>query len=185
MTDSFLRELVKSEVYGKGNFFTAGRGIVILKDIKIFKSSKSDSGGDPYTEVAEFLVKESHKTAPDVEPNAVGSLASVIFKLTAGKSPKSQRSSAQKLHFAILGAGAEALPEDKLVAAMSALLRPFPDDNPLKGRTDPAKPCPAKGLQVAYDTYKSTGDGRYYPNFYAIDTSPAQLQENLALLAGK
>lgn len=178
----FIKQLAKAQVFSNtSNRFTAGKGILIVKDVKIFKASKP--GGDPFTEAAEFQVKKSQATVDGISPNLPGTTVSSIFTLSQGKNIGSQQSSAQKLHFAILGPSAATITPEQLGEALTSLLRPFPDGNVLAGRTDPAKPCPARGLQVAYETYKGK-DGKYYPNFFAVDTSEAELAENLKLLAG-
>lgn len=179
----FIKQLAKAQVFNNvANRFQAGKGVLIVKEVKIFKATKP--GGDPFTEVGEFVVKTSQPTVDGISPNVPGSTVSSIFTLSQGKNIGSQQSSAQKLHFAILGAGTDALSDDKKAEALTTLLRPLPDNNPLAGRTDPAKPCPARGYQVGYETYKGK-DGNYYPNFFAVETSEAELKANLAILDGK
>ncbi len=179
----FLKQLAGAKVFSNvGNRFQAGKGLLIVNDLKIFKGNKP--GSDPFTEAAEFVVKKSQPTVEGVAPNAVGSRVSTVFQLSQGKNVGSQQSSAQKLHFAVLGANPDSMTEAQKIEALTTLLRPFPEGNVLAGRTDPSKPCPAKGYMVAYETYKGN-DGNYYPNFYAAETTPNELGENLAILAGK
>lgn len=183
MAEDFMSELANADRYSNGNRFRAGRGTLVVKEVKIFKSKKP--GGDPYSWVAEFLVKSSHSTVSGTEPNQAGTSVSTIQSLTRAKFPELAKSNALKAHMAILGPSAEALSKPELADRLKWLLRPGGPDQPkdLQGRTMPGTTCPARGYQVAYETVEGK-DGKHYPEFAAVDTTDAQLAENLKLLAG-
>lgn len=174
----FIKDLANADRYEKSKNFTGGAGVAVLNDVKVFKSTKD--GGDPFTWVKEVVIKSSRDNGEGV-PNAPGTKVGYMQKLTRATHPKSMKSNVLKAHLAILGPGSEALTPAQLEPVLAALLRPLPAGNPLAGRTDPSKPCPERGRQIAYDTYKGK-DGRFYPNFYAIPQTDADLAENLKLL---
>jgi hypothetical protein len=188
----FINDLANAQRFDSGNFFQPGRGVLIVKDVKVFASTKD--GGDPFTYAAEFLVKKSTNIVEGRPANAEGTSVSVIYKPTRSEYPKMQKSNIAKCNMAILGSyvGQEvtaSLAGPQLAQAISELLRPFPTGNPLAGRTDPSKPCPARGYQITYETIKGKKPGKdgrdaYYPEFSACTTSEAELAENLKLLAG-
>lgn len=172
---SFLDDLASAETYGAGNWFKAGRGIVIVKDVKLFKGEK-----DPQTYVAEFVVKSSQPTIKDVDPNAPGTTVSYPQKLTRAKFPKQSASNAKKCNLAVLGTEAEALSAADLKNEFSELMR----IDPATGYTKPGTVCPARGVEVAYETIRKQVNGEFmdFPNFSALPQTPDAIKANRAIL---
>jgi hypothetical protein len=172
---SFLDDMANAETWGSGNYFKAGKGRVIVKDVKLFKGE-----GDPRTYVVEFIVKSSEPIFKDEEPNAPGTSVSYIQKLTRAAYPKQSNSNAKSANLAILGPDAEVLSPADLKKEFEELMR-----LDAEGYTKPGTVCPARGIELAYETLRKTtrkGEEMDFPKFTHIPPTKESVAENLALL---
>jgi hypothetical protein len=179
----FLNEMASAETYASGNFFKPGRGVVVVKDVKLFRGTK-----DPKTFVAEFLVKSSEPTVEGTSPNAPGTSVSYVQKLTKSSFPKVALSNQKKCVLAILGPEAESLPWQKedgtlkgtLKGEMVELMRV----DPATGYTKPGSICEARGVEIAYETIAKDvkGETMHFPEFTHIPFNAETVKANRALL---
>jgi hypothetical protein len=178
----WLDEMAEASTSGGSNFFKDGRGRVIVKDVKVFKGYK-----DKYTYTLECVVKSAQSNTIDadgkpVPPNPVGQTVGYTQLLTKFESAKSN---AKKANVAILGPEAEALSPDKLKEEFNELMR-IDEAGPLKGYTNPAKPCPARGVELSFETRRQmTRDGSKeltLVEFRSVPMTKELIEQNRALL---
>jgi hypothetical protein len=144
---------------------------LILSDVKYISTDK-----DPKTFIAEFLVKDSSAVRPDVAPNAPGTTVSVIHKWTIHKSAKGNSRTLMDEIIKCVAPDFSKLSEDEYKAALRDLLRKGED-----GYTDSAKLCPARGVEIAYETYRQkskAGTDLTLINFKARKISKEELAAN-------
>lgn len=185
--NDFFAALVQSDTSSKGNEYKAGKGVVIVKDVKMFFSLKAwkTKKRKERIFVFEAVVKAVTPIDPDVAPNAIGTTVSVVRALDTGEYPEMAQATMHKANMAALGPGADELPIADKIAATKQLLRIGGPDQPelLRGVTVTGTKCPQVGYNVGFET-RPGNNGKHYPEFFAIETTPEQLAENLKILAG-
>ena len=173
---SWIEDTAKAKTWGTGNFFTAGRGTLILQDVKVFRGFK-----DPETFAADFCVKES--IGP--EANAVGSTVSYICQLNKQESGKSNMKALILEILKTAGPESGTLSDEQLAGEIRELLR-IAEKGPMANYTDPSLgACPARGVEIAYETRNKTsrkGVDMVLPTFRAKVTTADMLKANRKLL---
>jgi hypothetical protein len=190
---SWMDEMIDAPTSGGGNYFKDGKGRVIVKDVKVFKGHK-----DKYTYCAEFVVKTSSsnyvdpETGKPVPPNPAGSSVSYTQLLTKFDSAKGN---AKKCNLAILGPEAEKLAaaaaqgneeaKKALAKELNELMR-IDADGPMKGYTKPGVLCPARGMELAFETRrqwtKDNSKELTIPEFTHVPFNAENVKANRAFL---
>lgn len=189
MSDEFFDDLANADTAdGRANPFKPGRGTLIVKDVKMFYSSKAWKLKKQKNRVFVFegVVKESFPVDGGEAPNAPGTTVSIVRQLDATEYPDMAKTAMQKVILAIFGPAAATLTKEKKVERTKWLLRVGGTDQPelQRGVTVRGQPCPARGYEVKYETVPDA-KGKFWPEITAGETlTEEQVKANLKLIGG-